>query len=102
MKDEIFTKLPKLKGTKFETISIKHDMTPLERQAHIRLVNKAKILNEEVAKKENPEKVEYRVRGPPWRKYVAKLKPRSNGNGKFEVLEILYEKDLQNLPATSK
>ncbi len=97
IKDEMFKKLASLKGTAYEKVSIKHDMTPLERQAHTRLVAKAKLLNEMEAKKGNPGNVEFRVRGPPWKKFIAKLKKKSDGSGKLEIIETLYEKDLQSL-----
>ena len=72
IKEEIYSRLPRLKHSKFSDISIKHDMTPLERQAHNKLVEKAKAMEQQ----DNSGNFEYRVRGPPWKKYIAKLKKR--------------------------
>ena len=46
IKEDLFSKLQKLRDSKYKDISIKHDMTPLERQAHNRIVERLKKLEE--------------------------------------------------------
>ena len=66
LKDDIFNNVNKLRGDR--TISFRYDQTPLEREDHRRLIDKAKTLT-----KNDQEGVTYRVRGPPWARRIVKV-----------------------------
>ncbi len=95
-KEEVFSKLQKLRDTKYKDISIKHDMTPLERQAHNKIVERLKKLEGKPGISGN---FKYQVRGPPWRKYIIKLKKKKQGEEmkRSEVLEVIQLEDLHKL-----
>ena len=60
-KNLIMNKANKLKGSEHEYISIKYDMTKLEREQYKKMVIESRKLEEEAGGKWR-----YRVRGPPW------------------------------------
>ena len=68
-KDQIFRNISKLKGSTFDRISIRHDMTTTQRKETDKLRDKARSMENEDSSKN----FQYRVRGPPGNQRVAKI-----------------------------
>lgn len=86
-KNIIMKKAVNLHGSEYEHLSIKYDMTVLEREHKKKLTEEAKRRNDE-----SEGKWQYRVRGPPWdlrivktRKITAEKNEQEDGNMDVEV-----------------
>ena len=70
-KNQIFSKLVRLRQTEYKHLSFTHDMTKLERDQQRKLVGEAKK-----REKEDGGKNRFRVRGPPWDLKVVMLEKK--------------------------
>ena len=72
-KNLILKRATNLQGSTYSHISIRYDMTKMEREQHKKLVVEAKKMEAESGGKH-----QYRVRGPPWDMKVKQLKPKED------------------------
>ena len=68
LKNSIFKKLVRLRGSEYDNLAFTHDMTKMEREQRRKLVGEARE-----QEKEEGGKWRYRVRGPPWEMKIVKL-----------------------------
>ena len=86
LKDDLFKNTHKLKGTR--DLSFGHDLTPLERDEHKKLLDEARELA-----KNDLTGAQYRVRGPPWDKRIVKLTTQEEiVGGRLEKVQEEQEK----------
>ena len=73
-RDEVFQNLAKLKGSKYDRLSVRHDLTQLQRKEKDKVLAEAREANE----KERSGKYIYRARGHPGKWRVAKIEKATN------------------------
>ena len=98
-KVEIFRNLPKLKGSKYDHLTVKYDMTVMEREKNRSLVARAV----ELEKEDRSGKYHYKVRGPPWERKIIKIMVRKPEKDKIEggQQEVNMEIEKEELPKTN-
>ena len=77
VKEQVYRRLRRLRGSEHDHLSFRHDYTPLERENNKKLSEKAREMNEQ----ETSGKHVYRVRGPPWDRKIRKFSKSDEQGG---------------------
>ena len=80
-KEAIFGNISKLKGSQYNHLSLRNDMTPMQREEDIKIREKARTRENEDASG----KFHYRVRGPPGNKWIAKINKETREEERMET-----------------
>ena len=85
LKEEVFQATYKLKGSRYESLSIRRDLTTLERVTF----NKIRDHANDLEKRDGSGKYLHRVRGPPGHRFIVKLLKEEDNQplSKMEVVE---------------
>ena len=75
IKDSVFGNVSKLKGSEFQNISVRNDLTQLQRSEF----EKMKKIAEERQNEDESGKFLYRVRGPPGKLKIVKIEKVARG-----------------------
>ena len=88
-KRSVFSKLAKLQDSEYDSISINHDMTKIEREQKNKLTEEAKQLE----KSDKEGKFRYRVRGPPWDMKIVKIPKKTETTANLTEASVQITKN---------